>query len=326
MNALVLGATGFIGGRIVHALFERGARVRALLRDGARTAAIENVPVEFVPGDIRVSDSLERAMRGCDFVFHAAAPFPRESRRPDEQLLDAARTMDNVLGAAARTGVRRVVYVSSYTTIGPPERPGALADESRVYVAAPGDPLYFRMKAAMEERVRAAHGAPVVIVNPTMCVGPGDVKPTMGRFLLLYAKTRFPFHLPGGLDVVDVRHVARAAVRAAERGATGERYILAGRWMTLADFARRTAHAARVRAGYLPAPYAAILGATRAAEAIWSLLPGGGPAPLSEGLDMLHRAFPLDASKAHRELGLEQTDPGRAIADAVAWFREHRLM
>jgi len=322
VNALVLGATGFIGGRIAHVLVEDGVRVRALRRDGSRAIAVEGLPLEFVPGDIRRTDSLERAMRGCEIVFHSAAPYPMEARRPEAQIADAVQTMDNVLAAAARTGVRRIVYISSYTTIGLPERPGVPAGESSAYVPSPRDPLYFRMKAAMEDRALSSRAVPVVALNPTMCVGPGDAKPTTARFLLLYAKSRFPFHLPGGMDVVDVRHVARAAVTAADRGAAGERYIVAGRWITLERFAKLSAEAAGVRAGFLPVPYPILRGAARAAEAVMRLVPGGRPAPVAQALEMLRRSFPVDASKARRELGLGETDPARAIADAVAWFRE----
>jgi dihydroflavonol-4-reductase len=322
VKALVLGATGFIGGGIARALTERGAFVRALRRGGSLTAAIDGLPIEFVDGDLRDAESLERAMRGCDVVFHAAAPFPKSARHPDAQVASALRTTDDFLGAASNAGVPRLIYISSYTTIGRPSETRCPADESCRYVPSRHDPLYFRMKAAMEERILDS-GAPVVVLNPTMCIGPGDVKPTTGRFVLLYAKTRFPFHLPGGVDVVDVRCAARAAVEAAERGMTGDRYILSGSWMTLAAFAGAAARAAGVRAGGLPIPFSVLRAAARAAEAVWRILPGGSPGPLADAIEMLRLSIPVSSAKARRELSLEPTDPDRAVADAVAWFGAH---
>jgi dihydroflavonol-4-reductase len=324
VRALVLGATGFIGGQIARALLAEGHAVRAARRPASRTIALDGLAVEYASVDLDEAGSLEKAAAGCEILFHAAAPYPVRPDREREQLDRAKASTSAVIRAARAAGARRIVYVSSYTTIGPGPDPSRPADESRAYRESPGDPLYFRMKALMEERfLESGEGrVPAVVVNPTMCVGPGDVKPTMGRLLLLYARARMPFAVPGGFDVVDVRSAARAAVRAAFDGRPGERYILPGAWTGLPEFARLVARSANVRAAYLPLPFGIARELARIRETAERLTPQGPSGAYVQALEMPRRSFPVDGSKARRELGLEPTDIGKAVSDALAWFRE----
>jgi dihydroflavonol-4-reductase len=210
MRALVLGATGFIGGQIARALVERGYDVRGLRRPASPTQAIEGLPVEFVHGDLRDRASLLAAMRGVDALFHAAAYYPHNSLAPRRSLRIAVAGMRNVLECARDAGVGRVVYTSSLSTIGPPARGRSLADERDLYLPGSVADPYFEAKWAMEcEAYRAAAaGQDVVSLCPTVVFGTGDVKPTTGVALLAVARGLAPAYVEGDINVVDVRDVA----------------------------------------------------------------------------------------------------------------------
>lgn len=191
MTALVLGATGFIGSHIVRACLARGIAVRAMRRASSSTRAIADLPVELVVGDLIDQDTLVAAMRGCDVVFHAAGYYPPTSRNTQAALRLAVTHMQNVLEAAARTDVSRVVYTSSIGTIGPSGEASRLANEGDLYVPRPGDHPYLRIKWAQEQEAyrSIARGVPVVILNPTVCVGPGNANLTSGMVLLVVASS-----------------------------------------------------------------------------------------------------------------------------------------
>ncbi|MCX6099566.1 MAG: NAD-dependent epimerase/dehydratase family protein, partial [Candidatus Bipolaricaulota bacterium] len=241
MRSLVTGATGFIGSHVTQALLDRGDEVRALVRTGADLRNLHDLQVETVVGDVRDAASLERAVRGCQRVFHVAALY--SFWVPDPALLDAVNVVGtrNVFAAAERAGIETVVYTSSVAALGVPRRGEIVTEET------PVDPArivgaYKRSKYVAEQVAAefARRGPRVVIVNPSFPVGPGDVKPTpTGRVVVDFLNGRMPAYVDTGMNVVSVRDVAVGHVLAAEEGRSGERYILGGENLALKEFLSR---------------------------------------------------------------------------------------
>ena len=230
-----------------------------------------------------------------------------------------------VFEAATRAGVERVVYTSSLTTIGRPRYPDRIADERDHYVLGSTGAPYLEAKAAMElEAYRfVAQGLPIVIVCPTACFGPGDVKPTSGVALLAVAHGQVPAYVTGEINVVDVRDVAASQVAAAERGRPGERYILGGANVAikaLLDEAAAAAGVAPPRVG-LPRGLVTALGGALAKPA--SLLPFPAAKYLATGVEQIALAQPLSSAKAERDLGHTHRPLRATLDESIAWFREH---
>jgi dihydroflavonol-4-reductase len=284
---------------------------------------LDGLQVEHAIGDLANPASLVTAMRGCDVVFHAAAYYPRHSLDLAGSLRDAVHGMRNVLGAAAETGVGRLVYTSTLTTLGPPAEPDRLTDEGDFYLPGSTNSAYFESKWAMEvEAWRAiAKGLPLVIVNPTAVFGPWDVKPTTGEILLNVAKGRVPVWLDLEVNVVDARDVGQGEVLAAQHGRIGQRYILGGENVTLREALTVAAREAEVG----PPRWQVSLGLVRALVRIGEAL---GRLPLVTPLPLEHfktlsewRAINVD--KARQELGFQPRPFLDTVRDTLAWFREH---
>ncbi len=327
MRALVLGATGFIGAHVVRALLGSGHSVRAFRRREGPALALEGVEGEVEPfyGDLRDCTAVERALAGCDALFHAAGYYPTGSPGLAQALADGVSSVRPVFEAATRAGVERVVYTSSLTTIGRPSQPARLADERDHYVLGSSGSAYVESKAAMElEAYRfAAQGLPIVIVCPTACFGPGDVKPTSGVALLAVANGQVPAYVSGEINVVDVRDVAASQVAAADRGRPGERYILGGTNATFRSLLEDAAAAAGVpppRVG-LPKGLVAAVGGAVAKPA--GLLPIPAAKYLSSGVGQITLAQPLSTAQAARELGHTHRPLRETLDASLAWFREH---
>src|SRR5437763_217100 len=243
MDALVTGDTGFIGGRLVRRLVQRGASVRVLARAASQRDFLAELPVEYVEGDLRDPASLRAAVRGCRLVFHVAADYRLWARRPAELYEANVTGTRHVIEAARDAGAERIVYTSSVGALGLPAdgRPG---DETPPVTLADMVGHYKRSKFMAEQEVLrlAAAGAPVVLVHPSTPVGPGDVKPTpTGQMIVDFLRGRMPAFVDTGLNLVHVDDVAEGHLLAAERGRVGERYILGHRNMTLREILERLA-------------------------------------------------------------------------------------
>jgi dihydroflavonol-4-reductase len=323
MKALVTGATGFIGSNVARALLEHGFKVRALVRPQSDRRNLEGLEVELAIGDVRDRDSIRKAMEGCELVFHVAALYSfwvRPRRLIYEINVEGTR---NVLQAALEEGVERVVYTSSVAALGLPEgrRP---ADEE-----TPVDPQkiigdYKKSKYLAEQvALQFAEKLPVVIVNPSFPVGPGDIKPTpTGRVILDFLNQKMPAYMETGMNVVDVEDVALGHLLAAERGKIGERYILGGENLTMRQLLTLLAEITGLPAPKIRLPYYPILALSYINAAICALLPGCTPRMTPETIRMSRHYMFFDPSKAIKELGFPQTPAREALRKAVEWFRE----
>jgi dihydroflavonol-4-reductase len=318
IHCCILGATGFIGGQIARAAVAQGWQVRGLRRRPSATGAIGDLDVEWVSGNLADPASLVAAMRGCPLVFHAAAYYPHRARDIWETMRHGVTGMRNVITAAVTAGVKRVVYTSALTTVGPSPDPARLANEHDLYIPGAVPNPYFEVKWAMEmEALRAtAQGLPVVVVLPTAVFGPGDVKPTTSEILLMVARGRMPVYVDGTINVVDGRDVAEGHIAAAKRGRPGQRYILGGHNLTIREMLTVAAGAADRR----PPRLKLRLGLVRLMARAGGRLGVQG----TYHLDAIGHWQPLDTSRAHRELGLPEPIPfEQTCRDTLDWFREH---
>jgi dihydroflavonol-4-reductase len=325
MRVLVLGATGFIGGQIARALVARGYAVCALRRQTSSTLALDGLPVDLVTGDLRDRESLLAAMRDAEVVCHAAGYYPPNSLAPRRSLRWAIAGMRAVLESARAAGVRRVVYTSSLSTIGPPPGGRALADERDAYLPGSVADPYFEAKWAMEaEAYRAvASGQDVVVLCPTVVFGPGDVKPTTGTALLALARGLMPAYIEGKTNIVDVRDLAEAHVAALERARSGERYVVGGHNTTVGAALRLAAQVAGVAPPRVRVPSGLALLAAKLGEAASLAIPNQPLLPFSEAIEMIRHGQHYDCGKARRDLGLTDRPLEETLRDSLEWFREH---
>jgi dihydroflavonol-4-reductase len=322
MTTLVTGATGFVGSHVARQLVTAGHPVRILVRKNSNTQPLEGLPVERVEGDLRDAASIDRAMQGVRRVFHVAADYRLWTRNPDEIYRSNVDGTRLLFECAARAGVERIVYTSTVATIAVPSHDGALPNEDTRATVDQMIGHYKRSKfLAEQEAVKAAAaGVPVVIVNPTAPVGPGDWKPTpTGRIIVDFLNGKMPAYVDTGLNVVAVEDVAAGHLLAAEKGRIGHRYILGATNMTLKQILGALSKIAGRPAPRLKMPHAVALAAGYADE--WfSRLIGREPQIPVEGVKMSrHRMF-VSSDKAERELGYKPTSVEAALERAVRWY------
>jgi dihydroflavonol-4-reductase len=324
MTTLVTGATGFVGSHVARELVAAGEPVRALARPNSRRQALDGVAVEWVEGDLRDEASLARALQGIRSVYHVAADYRLWAKRPQEIYENNVTGTKNLLAGALRARVEKFVYTSTVATIAVP-RGASLPDETNRASVDEMVGNYKKSKLiAEQEALRAAHeGLPVIIVNPTTPVGPGDWKPTpTGRIILDFLRGRMPAYVDTGLNFVAVEDVARGHVLAAERGKMGERYLLGGNNMTLKELLDALAKITGLPAPTRQIPHAVALVAAYA-DAAFSRLMGREPRIPVEGVRIArHKMFVNDA-KAREELGYESTPVEAALERAVRWYTEN---
>jgi dihydroflavonol-4-reductase len=325
MTTLVTGATGFVGSHVARQLVSAGHPVRILARKNSNLQPLDGLSVERVEGDLRNAVSLERAMRGVRRVFHVAADYRLSARNPGELYESNVDGTRLLLEAARDAGVERIVYTSTVATMAVPAHDGALPNEETRAALHQMIGHYKRSKFLAElEAVKAASaGVPVVIVNPTAPVGPGDWKPTpTGRIIVDFLNGKMPAYVDTGLNVVPVEDVAAGHLLAAEKGRIGERYILGARNMTLKQILDALARITGRPAPRVKMPHAVALAAGYADQWI-SRLTGREPRIPVEGVKMSrHRMF-VESDKAETELGYKPSSVEAALERAVRWYEQH---
>lgn len=325
MKTLVLGATGQLGSNLVRALLDNGDQVRALIRPASRAHTVEGLPLERIEGDLNDPGSLAGACEGVDIVYHAAGYYPAQTIPAAAAIRLALNETNHVLNAVREAKVDRLVFVSTLTTIGFPNDPQHLADESCRFRTRYTRNPYLMSKAAMEDAVLGAtrEGIPAVVVNPTAFFGPYDSKPTSGTQILMIARRLMPGYVQGLTNVIDVRDVAVGMMRAAQRGRIGERYIL-GNWNTTQkELNELIAGIAGVMAPLIRIPFTIARYGSRLGDwACRNILRRAAPVP-GFFVEMLRHMQHYDCSKAIRELEYPRNPVELAIRDALTWFRQN---
>ena len=328
MKCFVTGASGFVGANLVHELNARGHSVKALLRPKADVRGLAGAEFERVSGDVSDRSALVSAMRGCDWCFHVAASYHLWLSDYAPMYAANVEGTRNVLEAAAEAGCSRIVYTSTVGCIGLPRAVNGMitpTDEATPVAEAQMSNHYkiSQWRAEVVARELAAKGLPIVIVNPSAPIGPRDAKPTpTGKVIVDFLNREMPAYLDTGLNWVHVRDVAVGHILAAERGRIGERYILGhaeGNW-AMKEALGILAEITGLLAPKFRVPHAVALMAAHLDETI-SKFTGKHPKAPVGGVRMAKYKMFFSPAKAVRELGLPQTHPKQALADAVEWFR-----
>jgi len=323
LKAFVTGATGFLGSHVARVLADQGANLRLLVRPTSNLKNLQGLNADTAVGDLRDSASLEKAMSGCDTVFHVAADYRLWVRDPNEMYRSNVDGTRALLEAARKQGVQRVVYTSSVATMGftsdgrpaDEESPVSLADMIGHYKRS----KYMAEQVAMEAGRSGKH---VVTVNPTTPIGEQDVKPTpTGRIVVDFLKRKFPAYVETGLNLVDVRECARGHVAALEKGKTGERYILGGQDLTLKQILDKLSQITGLPSPTIKLPYIFAFAAGVVDEAITGMLLRREPRATVDAVRMGKKKMFASSAKAERGLGWKIVPVDDALKRAVDWFR-----
>jgi dihydroflavonol-4-reductase len=326
LKAFVTGATGFLGSHVARVLAEQGSDLRLLVRPTSDLRNLEGLNADRVAGDLRDPASIEKALSGCDVVFHVAADYRLWVRDPAEMYRSNVEGTRSLLEAARKQGVRRVVYTSSVATMGFTSKTnyGNVADEQSPVLLADMIGHYKRSKFMAEQvAVEAARsGVDVVIVNPTTPIGERDIKPTpTGRIVVDFLKRKFPAYVETGLNLVDATECARGHVQALEKGRAGERYILGGENLTLKQILDRLAAITGLKSPTVKLPYFFALATGVVDEMVMGRLLGREPRATIDAVRMGRKMMFVSSAKAERELGWRTVPVEGALRRSVEWFR-----
>ncbi|MBN1837162.1 MAG: NAD-dependent epimerase/dehydratase family protein [Spirochaetales bacterium] len=321
MITVVTGASGHVGACLSRSLIEEGRTVRVLLHRDQR--ALEDLPAERVKADLQDRRSLVEAFAGAEVVYHLAAAISMDRRKLDRMMRINVDGTSNVIAACRAAGVRRLVHFSSIE---------ALSDRGRASTTVESNPLaqqeettaYGWSKACAETLVleAAAQGLEAVILNPTAIVGPYDFRPShLGKVLISLSEGRMPVLVEGGFNWVDVRDVARAAMAAEERGRSGERYLVAGTWLSLPQLARLVDAACGRRTFRLAVP-CGVAGLGAGIMDSFAYRDGREPVFTLDTLLALSKHRHISIDKASRELGHAPRPLEETVPHTLAWFAE----
>jgi len=325
-KVLVTGAAGFIGSHVVKELLAEDVEVRCLIRPGESTANLQGLDVEMIRSDVLDIAAVWSAVNGVDTVFHLAAVFSvwmKDWRGIYEVNLQGSR---NILWASLRAGVKRVVYTSSIAAIGIAPGKTLSTEETPFNQYTLGNHYVLTKYLSQQEALSfAANGLDLVVVNPCFPFGPGDITPTStGQIIVNILKGLNRMYFSGGINIVDVRDVARGHVLAAKKGACGNIYILGNRNISMGDFMRlvcREADLGGKRLLRFPVPAVAAGPACLKwiSDHITETPPLSSPPEIRYASQYLY----FDNAKARRELGMEFRPVEESIQDSITWFRQH---
>ncbi len=328
-KALVTGAAGFIGSHVVRALLEEGVEVSAMIRPGESRRNLNGCDIEILEADVLDAEAVNKAVAGKDTVFHLAAIYA--IWMPDwkpiyEVNLQGSR---NVLWAALKNGVSRVVYTSSIAAIGVlPGRQPSNEDTPFNQYGLGSHYVLTKYLSQQEALTFARNGLDLVVVNPAFPFGPGDIGPTpTGKLIIDIAKGLNQTAINGGINIIDVRDVAKGHVLAAIKGKTGRCYILGNQNVTFTQFMQMVYNALGKKKLFIPKIPAAVLKGGSYALLLWAdkiskKPPMATPAEVEYASNYLF----VDNSRAIHELGMEFTDVETSIRDAVEWFKKEKMI
>jgi dihydroflavonol-4-reductase len=325
MLAFITGATGFVGSHVARAVADQGAELRLLVRATSDLRNIEDLNADRVIGDLCDAASIEKAMRGCDVVFHVAADYRLWVRDPESMHRANVEGTRAILEATRKNRIRRVVYTSSVATMGFTGN-GHPADENSPVSLEQMIGPYKRSKFMAEQVAMEAarEGMNVMVVNPTTPVGERDIRPTpTGRIVVDFLKKKFPAYVDTGLNLVDVTECARGHVTALEKGKSGERYILGGENLTLKQILDKLGAITGLPSPKVKVPYLLALATGVVDEMVTGRLLGREPRATIDAVRMGRKKMFVTSAKAERELGWKSLPVEDALCRAATWFQKN---
>ena len=321
MRLFITGATGFVGSHVANLAAEQGADLRLLSRPNSNRANLPQA-AEVVEGDLRNPQAFAPALQGCDAVIHVAADYRLWVPDPAEMYKANVEGTRELLRLAREAGVPRVVYTSSVATMGF-KRDGTVVDESTPVSQADMIGHYKRSKWQAEQvAIDAARGGQqVIVLNPTTPIGASDTKPTpTGRIVVDFLNRNFPAYVETGLNLVDVREIARMHIAALEVGTPGERYILGGENLTLKQILDRLGELTGLPSPRMKVPHAVAMAFAWFDETITGKLRGKEPRATVEAVRMGKKMMFANSARAERELGFQVLPVEEALHEACRWF------
>ena len=327
MKVLVTGANGFVGAHLCRRLVERGADVRALVRKGSDHSGLKGQSVDIVHGDILDLPSLERATQDCEQVYHLAANVKFFTRNPEAMRAANTQGTRNVLAAARKAGVQRVIHTSTAAVLrrgtNSPSADETMLKDDHEAIGA------YELSKLEADRVAMdafADGLPVIVINLAAPIGPGDAKPSpIGHTIIQFLKGKFPAYTDSGLNVVDVRDAAEGHCLAAEKGTIGDRYILGGENISLKEFLGLLGELSGVPSPKIKVPYALTLIGGVMGE-ITGRLTNKEPLACLASVRMGKYPHYVTSDKAKRELGYSPGPIRESLKEEIEWFRAQGMV
>ena len=325
MKTLITGANGFIGSAVLRQLLDRGEAVRVMVRPNSDRRNISGLDVEIVEADLLDTDSLIKAVGGCDNIYHIAADY--RIWIPDPKVMYRIN-IDGTLAlfkAAMSQSLNKIVYTSSVSALGL-IGDGTPGDETTPTTLDDKQGHYKRSKFLAEKAVKELirnEKAPITIVNPSTPVGPRDIKPTpTGQIVLDTIRHRMPAYVDTGLNIVHVDDVAQGHLLAMEKGEIGESYILGGDNMSLASIIEFLCVSENIKPPTIQLPHNLILPVAWCMERIASFT-GKAPRATVDGVRMAKNKMYFSSEKAKEKLGYHSRPATEGLIDAINWFNEH---
>ncbi|WP_156690176.1 NAD-dependent epimerase/dehydratase family protein [Mycobacterium sp. Marseille-P9652] len=321
---LVIGASGFLGSHVTRQLVGGGADVRVMLRRTSSTKGIDDLAVERCYGDVFDDAALRAAMAGCDVVYYCVVDARMWLRDPAPLFRTNVEGLRHVLDAAVDAGLKKFVYTSTTGTL-------AISDSRPVTEEDPHNwdqgGAYIEARLAGENLVLSYardKGLPAVAMCISTTYGPGDWAPTPhGSMLAMVARGRFPFYLGYSAEVVGIEDAARAMILAAERGRSGERYIVSDKYLSVREVNTIAATAVGRRPPRIGIPMPVLRAGARVNDGLAWLLRRDLPFAHA-GILMAELMSPLDHGKAERELGWSPEPVEESIRKAAVFFASRR--
>lgn len=325
MRSLVTGATGFLGSAVMRRLLTEGHEVRVLVREKSDLRNIKDFPVEIVMGDLRNHLSLERALTNCQNLFHVAADYRLWVPDPDTMYAINVEGTRTLMTVASQKNIERIVYTSSVATLGI-NADGSPANEDTPTSLETKIGNYKRSKFLAEQLVtQLTHelSLPLVIVNPSTPIGPGDIRPTpTGRLVLDALTARMPAYLDTGLNIAHVDDIAHGHLLAFKKGKTGERYILGGDNLTLFQILKLIDEISGVSINRVKIPTNLMLPIAWCMEKV-ATFTHTEPRATLDSIRMAKNQMFFSSEKAKQQLGYQHRPAFDAIRDAVNWFKDN---
>ena len=320
---LVTGGAGFLGSHLVTQLLDANESVRVLERPGACVDHLPLDQIELVSADIRDESAVRKATRGCKYVYHLAAD-PNLWRR-DRREFDSINRMGtiHVMRAALDGGAERILYTSTESILSSRNSDGGAVEKLRLKASDMLGPYCLSKFQAEEEVFRMVdEGAPIIVVSPTLPVGPGDrlqTPPT--RMSVAFCRGELLAYLDCRFNLIDVRDVAKGMMLAMKKGRAGIRYLLGAQNLHLLDWLHILSKEAGQPLPRWEVPYPLALMVAWFSE-IWSdYVSGKMPAATITGVRLTRRNMFFDSSASLNELGLHPRPIHESARDAIAWYR-----
>ena len=320
---LVTGGAGFLGSHLVAQLLDAGQPVRVLERPGASAEHLALDRIELVSADIRDESAVREAARDCEYVYHLAAD--ANLWRRDRGEFDSINRLGtvHVMRAALDNGAKRILYTSTESILSSRNSTGGAVEKLRLKASDMLGPYCLSKFHAEEEVFRLVEeGAPIIVVSPTLPVGPGDrgqTPPT--RMSVAFCKGELPAYLDCRFNLIDARDVATGMILAMEKGRTGIRYLLGAENLRLSDWLTILGEEAGQPVPRWKVPYALALYVAWFSETWADYVSGKMPMATIMGVRLTRRNMFFDPSASLKELGLHPRPIREAARDAVAWYR-----